>query len=115
MQSWRGIHWWPTPGSTSFGADVPIAVADAYGEGLRCLSVGAPNGAVAMFRTALTWIVNDKGSQAANNKGDLKDKVKQMVGLLPHSVTGPTTFGYTGTLAFIPTCLAVSIPMRRRT
>ena len=86
MQSWRGIHWWPTPGSTSFGADVPIAVADAYGEGLRCLSVGAPNGAVAMFRTALTWIVNDKGSQAANNKGDLKDKVKQMVvdgGLAP--------------------------------
>lgn len=32
-----------------------------------------------MFRTALTWIVDDRGSEAAKAKGDLKDKVKQMV------------------------------------
>jgi Domain of unknown function (DUF4145) len=32
-----------------------------------------------MFRTAMTWIVNDKGSPAAKGKGDLKEKVKQMV------------------------------------
>jgi Domain of unknown function (DUF4145) len=32
-----------------------------------------------MFRTAMTWIVDDKGSAAAKAKGDLKDKVKQMV------------------------------------
>jgi hypothetical protein len=77
--SWEGIHWWPTPGASSFGSEVPTEVADAYGEGKRCLSAEAPNGAVAMFRTAMTWIVNDKGSAAAKAKGDLKDKVKQMV------------------------------------
>ena len=77
--TWRGIHWWPTPGASSLGTEVPAEVADAYGEGLRCLSAGAPNGAVAMFRTAMTWMVNDKGSAAAQSKGDLKDKVKQMV------------------------------------
>lgn len=32
-----------------------------------------------MFRTAMTWIVDDKGSVAAKAKSDLKDKVKQMV------------------------------------
>lgn len=32
-----------------------------------------------MFRTALTWIVDDLGSDAAKGKGDLKAKVKQMV------------------------------------
>lgn len=78
-ESWKGIHWWPTPGMASFGAEVPSNVAEAYGEGLRCLSASAPNGAVAMFRTAMTWIVDDKGSVAAKGKGDLKEKVKQMV------------------------------------
>lgn len=77
--SWRGIHWWPTPGRASFGPEVPVNVADAYGEGLRCLSASAPNGAVAMFRTAMSWMVDDKGSVAARSKGDLKEKVKQMV------------------------------------
>lgn len=32
-----------------------------------------------MFRAAMTWIVDDKGSEAATGKKDLKDKVKQMV------------------------------------
>ena len=84
--SWKGLHWWPTPGSASFGPEVPGTVADAYGEGLRCLSASAPNGAVAMFRTAMTWIVEDKGSAEAKAKGDLKERVKQMVadgGLTP--------------------------------
>lgn len=84
--SWHGVFWWPTPGSRSLGPDVPTNVADAYGEGQRCLSAGAPNGAVAMFRTVMTWIVEDRGSQAAKSKGDLKEKVKQMVtdgGLAP--------------------------------
>lgn len=77
--SWRGLYWWPIPGSGSLGEDVPTAVAQAYDEGMRCLSAGAPNGAVAMFRTAMTYIVEDKGSPAAKAKGDLKEKVKQMV------------------------------------
>lgn len=77
--SWEGIHWWPTPGGGSFGKEVPTNIAESYGEGMRCLSAGAPNGAVAMFRTAMTWMVDDKGSPEAKAKGDLKDKVKQMV------------------------------------
>lgn len=32
-----------------------------------------------MLRTAMTWIVDDKGSSEAKAKGDLKEKVKQMV------------------------------------
>lgn len=79
MQSWHGIHWWPTPGAGSLPSEVPSTVAGAYSEGMRCLSVGAPNAAVAMFRTAMTWIVLDKGSAEAKAKGDLKDKVRQMV------------------------------------
>jgi hypothetical protein len=77
--TWEGAHWWPTPGAQSLGSSVPPNVADAYGEGVRCLSANAPNGAVAMFRAAMTWIVDDRGSEAAKGKKDLKDKVKQMV------------------------------------
>lgn len=77
--TWRGSFWWPTPGASSLGPEVPAKVADAYSEGQRCISAGAPNGAVAMFRTAMTWIVDDKGSPTAKSKGDLKNKVKQMV------------------------------------
>ena len=77
--TWEGIYWWPTPGAGSFGSEVPTRVADAYAEGVRCLSAAAPNGAVAMFRTAMTWMVEDRGSPEAKAKSDLKDKVKQMV------------------------------------
>jgi len=76
--TWEGFHWWPIPGGGILGDEVPSSVAEAYGEGVRCLSAAAPNGAVAMFRTALNWMVDDKGSPAAKAKGDLKDKVKQM-------------------------------------
>lgn len=79
LVSWEGIHWWPAPRAGTLGSDVASKVAEAYDEGVRCLSAAAPNGAVAMFRTAMTWIVDDKGSAAAKAKGDLKDKVKQMV------------------------------------
>lgn len=77
--TWEGVHWWPTPGAGSFGREVPSRIAEAYAEGVRCLSAAAPNGAVAMFRTAMTWTVDSKGSPAAKAKGDLKEKVKQMV------------------------------------
>jgi hypothetical protein len=76
--TWEGVHWWPTPGAQSLGAEVTTNVAGAYAEGVRCLSAGSPNGAVAMSRTAMTWIVDDKGRANAKAKGDLKDKVKQM-------------------------------------
>lgn len=77
--SFRGFHWWPIPGGAPLSTDVPSSVSDAFGEASRCLSAQAPNGAVAMLRTALTWIVEDKGSATARGKADLKDKIKTMV------------------------------------
>ncbi|HET6877731.1 MAG TPA: DUF4145 domain-containing protein [Jatrophihabitans sp.] len=74
----RGVHWWPPLGAGRLSPDVPTDVASAYDEGQRCISASAPNGAVALFRTALSYIVEDKGSQAAKAKGDLKSKLAQM-------------------------------------
>jgi hypothetical protein len=76
--SWRGIHWWPSPGGGTLGSDVPDSVSKAYDQGVRCLSASAPDGAAAMFRTALAYLVQDKGSEQAKSKRDLKDKVTQM-------------------------------------
>src|SRR5258708_10751446 len=77
--TYRGFHWWSTPGPMALDAAIPALVGEAYNEALRCLSAKAPNGAVAMLRTTLTWIVEDKGSPGAKAKSDLKDKVKAMV------------------------------------
>lgn len=76
--TWRGIHWWPTPGGT-FDPAVPAPIAAAYDEAIRCLSAGAPNGAAALLRNALALIVADKGTEAANGKRELSDKIKQMI------------------------------------
>ncbi|MEH0981823.1 DUF4145 domain-containing protein [Micromonospora sp. CPCC 205556] len=86
--SWAGFHWWPTPGGGQLDPSIPKAVADAYGEGLRCLAAGAPHGAVAVLRTALAYVVKDKGSDAAKAKKSLKDQVTQLVrdGGLPASL-----------------------------
>jgi Domain of unknown function (DUF4145) len=76
---WQGIHWWPVPGAGAFDPAVPAPVAAAYDEGIRCLSAGAPNGAAALLRNALTLIVSDKGTDTAKGKRDLSDKIKQMI------------------------------------
>ena len=76
--TWRGIHWWPTPGAGTFDPAVPTPVAAAYDEAARCLSAGAPNGAASLLRNALAFIVTDKGSDTAKGKRDLSDKIKQM-------------------------------------
>lgn len=76
---YRGFFWWPPRGAGALGDGVSGTVAAAYDEGVRCLSAGGPNGAVAMFRTALTYIVEEHGSAEAKAKGDLKNKIKQMV------------------------------------
>lgn len=77
--AWHGIHWWPTPGAGALGADVPSKVASAYDEAVRALSARAPNASMAMFRTAMSYMVEDHGSAEAKSKADLKDKIKQMV------------------------------------
>lgn len=76
---YRGAFWWPPRGAGGLGADVSAPVAAAYDEGVRCLSAVAPNGAVAMLRTALTYRVEEQGSELAKSRGDLKDKIKQMI------------------------------------
>jgi hypothetical protein len=58
---------------------VPTGVAGAYDEGVRCVAVEAPHAAVAMFRTALAHIVEDKGSEEARAKKDLYQRIEQMV------------------------------------
>jgi hypothetical protein len=77
--TWHGIHWWPTPGARSLGPEVPSNVAAAYDEGVRALSARAPNAAVAVFRTAIIYMIEDRGTAAAKAKPDLKDKIKQMI------------------------------------
>ena len=76
--TWRGIHWWPTPGAGTFDPAVPAPIAAAYDEAVRCLSAGAPNGAAALLRNALALIVADKGTEVAKGRRELSDKIKQM-------------------------------------
>jgi hypothetical protein len=71
---WRRIHWWPVPGAGAFDPAVPAPIAAAYDEGLRCLSAGAPNGAAALLRNALTLIVIDQGTETAKGKRDYPTK-----------------------------------------
>jgi hypothetical protein len=86
--TYRGMFWWPVPEATALGPDVPGNVAEAFSEAQRCLSVAAPNAAVAMLRTAISHIVDDKGSSAAKAKGSLKDKIHQVLadGTVPASL-----------------------------
>jgi hypothetical protein len=63
----------------SLDPSVPANVAASYAEAVRCLSANAPHGAAALLRTALAYIVQDKGSAEAKAKGSLKDAVKEMI------------------------------------
>lgn len=76
--TWRGMHWWPSPGMQPGNPDVPTDIADAIAEGVRCLSATAPRAAVVMFRSALALIVDERGSAAAKAKPNLYQQLKQM-------------------------------------
>ena len=67
-ERYRGVLWWPTPEVEGLDGQIPKKVAEAYREGVRCLAVQAPHAAVAMFRTALAQIVEDKGSEEAKEE-----------------------------------------------
>lgn len=75
---WRGIHWWPAPGMRPGDPAVPVGVAEAVSEGVRCLAVRAPRAAAVMFRAALGQIVADRGSVAAKKQRTLFQQLKQM-------------------------------------
>lgn len=70
--SWTGIHWWPPNSAATTLKAAPVAVAEAFGEGLRALSAGAPRAATVMFRGTVETIVRDVGSPAAQEA--LKDQ-----------------------------------------
>lgn len=76
-----GVLWWPTEnlGDLERITGVSSGIVEAYSEGVRCLAVRAPHAAVAMFRTAIAEIVEDKGSPAAKSEKDLFKRIEQMV------------------------------------
>ncbi len=78
VAQWRGVHWWPAAGMRPTDPAVAEGVAEAIGEGMRCLAVRAPRAAAVMFRGALGQIVSDRGSAAAQAKKTLFDQLKQM-------------------------------------
>lgn len=77
----QGVLWWPADHLVEIdeNASVPDKIYEAYAEGIRCLSVQAPNAAVALFRTVIAQIVEDRGSPAAKGKNTLYDRIDQMV------------------------------------
>jgi hypothetical protein len=77
----HGEMWWPTGHLDDLEqvSGVPRDIVTAYSEGVRCLAVQAPNAAVAMFRTVIAQIVENKGSAAAKAKRNLFDRIEQMV------------------------------------
>lgn len=76
----EGVLWWPMENIVDLEqrAGVPHDVVAAYSEGVRCLSVKAPNAAAAMFRTTIAQIIQNKGSEAAKAKRNLNDAIDQM-------------------------------------
>jgi len=58
--------------------EIPANVTAAFEEGQRCLGVNAPHAAAAMFRTAPSYIVEDKGSAQPKGERDLADKIRVM-------------------------------------
>jgi hypothetical protein len=76
--TWRGIHWWPSPGAGTLDPDVSGNVASAFDEGMRALSASCPRAAVVMFRGMLAEVVADKGSSAAQQAKTLYDQLKAM-------------------------------------
>lgn len=73
-----GLHWYPAPGAGVLDPAVPPAVASAYDEGQRCLSIGANRAAAVMFRSTLMLFVKDKGGDRARAERHLKPALKIM-------------------------------------
>lgn len=57
---------------------VPEALASAYDEGVRCLSVGANRAAAVMFRAALSLYVKDRGGEESSTQRHLKNALRTM-------------------------------------
>lgn len=77
-QAGNGRIWYPAPGMGTLDPEVDPAVASAYDEGMRCLSIGANRAAAVMFRSALHLFVKDKGNEKATKERFLKPALKEM-------------------------------------
>ena len=51
----EGVHWYPPQGSGVLDRQVNAAVASAYDEGMRCLSIRANGAAAVLFRSSLAY------------------------------------------------------------
>jgi hypothetical protein len=74
----QGVHWYPAPGAGHLDGQVNQAVASAYDEGMRCLSIRANRAAAVMFRSTLSLFVKDKGNEKAKAERHLKTALKHM-------------------------------------
>ncbi|MEJ7784318.1 MAG: DUF4145 domain-containing protein [Solirubrobacteraceae bacterium] len=63
--TYRGIHWWPPPGSADLHDSIPVALRDGYAEALRALGARAPRAAVVMLRRTVEGLVKDRGTPGA--------------------------------------------------
>jgi uncharacterized protein DUF4145 len=63
--TWRGVHWWPPPGSANLDDAIPEGLRDSYAEAMRALSARAPRAAAVMLRRTVEGIVMESGSTEA--------------------------------------------------
>lgn len=79
------IRWPPANAAVLIDKDakVPPKAMDAYAEGLRCLSVDAPNAAAGRFRTALAVIANQQGGNDVVGARQLSTKLQKLFDLRP--------------------------------
>ncbi|MGS1033496.1 DUF4145 domain-containing protein [Burkholderia glumae] len=57
---WRGIHWWPFPGSINNPA-IPLKIQDTFDEACRAIAANCPRAGAVMARRTLEAIAADKG------------------------------------------------------
>jgi hypothetical protein len=54
---YKGVHWWPPPGSADLDEAIPEGLRDSYAEGMRSIAARAPRGASVMLRRTVEGIV----------------------------------------------------------
>jgi hypothetical protein len=63
--AWRGVHWWPPPGSADLDEAIPARLRDSYCEAMRAISAHAPRAAAVVLRRTIEGIVRESGSTEA--------------------------------------------------
>jgi hypothetical protein len=71
--TWRGIHWWPAPGTGDLDDSIPPKLQEAFVEGVRSHGAKAPHAAAVMFRRTVEGMIRDKGNEPAIQQLDNND------------------------------------------